>query len=63
MVFSVDYLDHIVVLILSTAIICMQMDRLLPQCVVVQEVVEQTDNSVGALACYHPFVKKVVHLQ
>ena len=60
--FSVDYLDHAVVFILSTAVVSVQVDRPLSTSVVFQEVVEETDNSVRTLACHYSLVNEVVYL-
>ena len=60
-VFAV-YLNHAVVLILPTAVVCVQVNRLFTVRVVTLEMVEQANNCVGSFAGSHSLVNKVVHI-
>ena len=48
--------DHIIVLVLSTTVVGVEVDVFLPKAVMMNEIVQPTDNSVGALAAIPSFV-------
>ena len=56
------YLYHGIVFILPTAVVCMKMDSTFAQPVLLEEVVQQTDDSVGTFGMEHSFVDEVVGL-
>ena len=48
--------DHIIVLVLSTTVVGVEVDVFLSKAVMMNEIVQPTDNSVGALAAIPSFV-------
>ena len=57
-----EILEHSVILILSHAVVYMQVDMCLFQAMLLKEVMEQTDDCVGPLPCVTGFINEVVDL-
>ena len=55
-------LHHVPILVLSTAVICVQMQICFPHAVVLKEVMQHTNDAVCSLSGVHCLINKVVHL-
>jgi hypothetical protein len=54
--------DHTIVFVLSTAVVCVEEGVLLSKAVVVEKVVQPTYYSIGALAAIPCLIRQEIHL-